>query len=216
MAYRSSAAVSATTNGNITATPAGVQVDDYLGGNFVGDFTNGFCTPPLGWSERANADLSGPDGQVMRYHDKIATGSDSFTFVAAQSGSSLCCVAWSGRNTSAPRSATPVVTLDTTARATGFTANISGITAVAGDHSTGSDRWTLSQITNYTERQAEHTVDFVNVACDTRDNVSAGATGTLQSTLTRVSGSGTAGWSAVVVAIASAAAPVGNIAWVTA
>jgi len=212
MAFRSSAITSSSTGGTVTATPAGVQAHDYLGLLFDGDNTGFTPTYPSGWTERANADLSGPDVQTARYADKNdASGSDSFTLISnTATGVAMITAAWSGRDNTNPRSTTPVTTTNTTANASAISATITGITATANDdiavwmftdQTIAASRWTYSTITNYTERQDGVATDWVSgIALDTRDNVSAGGTGNFSTTITDASSS-TSGYGGIVVAI---------------
>lgn len=224
MAYRSSA--SATVIGgstNILATPAGVAVHDYLGALYCDDGAGGGYTVATGWTERVNNDLAAPDGQTIRYVDKLdATGSDSFTFNTGTGGGhgSLITAAWSGRDNTTPRSTTPVSTNNTSSNTSPISISATGITATANDdiavwsnldQQTGGDTWGYSAATNYTERQDIGGGDWAaSSQLQTRDNVSAGATGALTYTATRATGSSNAGYGVIVVAIKAAggAAPV--------
>jgi hypothetical protein len=162
--------------------------------------------------------MSTLDGSTQFYADKDdATGSDAFGFAdnAAGNNKALITAAWSGRNNSAPRSATPVTTGNSASNTSPISATITGITAVSGDDigiGLGTDelasaRWTESTITNYTSQVNGVALDFVSGAgLQTRDNVSAGATGNFSVTITRNSGTGNSGYCGIVVAIAAAAA----------
>jgi hypothetical protein len=224
MALRSSSSASAT-SGNITATPSGVQVGDYLGGLFSLDDSagEGTITNPTSWTTRATEThpLSTPDGHVARYADKVATGSDSFTWQATSGGPRSCVnAAWSDRNQVNPRSTNPVTTLNTTSNTSPVSATLNGITAVNEDDigifwwtdQTAADgRWTSSTITDYTERVDGIALDWVSgIGLQTRDNVSAGGTGNFSVTLTRTAGTGNAGYGAVVVALKCSSAAAGT------
>lgn len=211
MAYRSSAIASAAT-GAITATPAGVQVGDYLGGLFTTDSALATVSLPSGWAQKANINHAAgtPDGANTWYADKVATGSDSFQFNDnSSSNRSLVTAAWSGRDTSNPLSTAPVTTKNTTANGNPFTATYNGIAAsdgddvgifFFGDQTTAADRFVTAPPTNYTERQDGVAQDWVAaIGLDTRDNVSAGATGNFTSAWS--TGPGFSGYGAVVVAI---------------
>lgn len=211
MAYRSSAIASAAT-GAISAAPIGVQVGDYLCGLFVVDSATSTVTPPSGWAQQSSAVLTDETGV---YADKIATGSDLFSFNDNTANArALVTVAFSGRDTANPLSTTPVTTINNVANATtpGFTATYNGITALQGDdvavffftdQSDAGERIVSTQITNYTERADGVNQDWVSgIGVDTRDNVNAGATGNLTATLSdNASLARTAGYGAVVVAI---------------
>jgi hypothetical protein len=74
------------------------------------------------------------------------------------------------------------------------------------DDAAAGQRWTYSTITNYTEQVDGVAQDWVSGAgLQTRDNVSAGATGNFAVTITRGAGAGNSGYSGIVVAIAAAA-----------
>ena len=211
MAFRSVAIAGSNTGGDLTATPAGVAVNDYLGGMAVGD---AFGTPPsgmTGWTERANFDQAAPDTQAGRYMDTIATGSDDFTWTFPVDQSQMVIAAWSGRNTSAPRTAVQT-TINTASNTSPISASMTGVTAATGDDiavfiemdKLSADPWTFSAITDYTERVEDSSVNFITSGMQTRDNVSGGATGALATTITRTSGTANSGYAGVVVAIAQA------------
>lgn len=223
MALRSSA-VAFSASGAITATPSGVQVDDYLGGWFLTDNATNTLVPPSGWTQRASIvwPAGSPDGGQQFYADKIATGSDSFQFsdTSNPAARTLFCGAWSGRDTASPRSTAPVTTLNTTSNASAISATINGITASLGDDiaiGLGTDqtlaagRWTFSTIAGYTERQDGVNNDWTSGAgLQTQDNVVAGATGNFSVTITN-SATGNAGYGGIVVAIKAGAVAAGNV-----
>ena len=214
MAFRSSAnAHAASDSTSITATPAGVAVNDILYAWYSSD---GVATvTQTGWTQLSIADNT-LDNQTTRLFRRVATGTDNFTFSGDfGNGHNLVVAAFSGRNTSTPESTTSIITIDNVGRATGFGATVTGITASQGDDicifkqldvdavgTTGS--W--SQVTNYTEQQdvVGNSNFTTGTALDTRDNVNAGATGNFSTTLTISAGS--TAWSAVVVAVKAAAA----------
>jgi hypothetical protein len=118
--------------------------------------------------------------------------------------------AFSGRNQSAPRTAV-TGEKNETSNTTPVTVSHTGLTAATGDdiavfmqldQTVQIDDWSSSQISSYTEQQDDTTEAWITVAFDTRDNVSAGATGALSCTATRGAGTGNAGWSVIAVAIA--------------
>jgi hypothetical protein len=189
-----------------------VQVNDYLGGMGISD-QSGATRPTnaTGWTERATFDNSGPDGQSGSYLDTIATGSDDFTWSWVSNETVMILGAWSGRNTASPRTAVQA-TVDNTGNATPVSASYTGVTAVQGDdiavflecdQSISGDDWSLSTITDYTEQQDFTGIQWITAGLQTRDNVTAGATGSLAVTITRDAGTGTTGYAGVVVAIAS-------------
>jgi hypothetical protein len=211
MAFRSSAKANAT-SGTVTATPSGVSAHDYLCAVFVSD--SGTHTQPSGWTIRDAVFLS-LDGQNLSLADKDdATGADSFLFSSTTSfGMALICSAWSGRDNAAPRSATPVRTGNGTGAASPISASFTGITASANDDlgvlagldQTAADgRWTFSTISGFTPRQDGVNEDYCSgIVLQTQDNVSAGATGSIATTISN-SGSGNGEWVGWVVAIKAA------------
>lgn len=216
MAYRSAASASSTSGGTLTATPAGVAAHDYLAGIYTADGSR-TVTVPSGWNTAINIDQASPDGQTTRFSDKNdATGSDNFGW-GTSDGVNIACInaAWSGRDNTTPRSTTPVSTTNTSANASPISCSFTGITASNNDdialfkitdQDAAAARWNFAPPTNYTERVDGVAVDWVSgIALDTRDNVSAGATGSLASTATRTSGTGNAGYAGIVVAIKAAA-----------
>lgn len=216
MAYRSSANASSAAGGTITATPSGVVAHDYLAGLYTADGSR-TITQPTAWNAPISFDQVAPDGQSFRFSDKNdASGSDSFAWGTSDGiDVAVICAAWSGRDNTTPRSTAPVTTGNTTANASPISASFTGITALlnddiavfmATDQDAAAARWTFSTITGYTEQQDGIAVDWVSgLALDTRDAVSAGATGALASTITRGVGTGNAGYSGIVIAIKAAA-----------
>lgn len=215
MAFRSSA-IANSTGGEITATPAGVAVDDYLGAFYVADSNTPTLTPATNFVERAQVTLT-LDNQRLFFADKIATGSDTFNFSdSVGNANALIVSALSGRDTTSPRSTSPVTTGDSNSNTTPISASLTGITAsldddilicLATDQNAASGRWTYSTITDYTERHDGIAADWTSgTALQTRDAVAAGATGNFSVTITRNSGTGNAGYGGIVVALKAAAA----------
>jgi len=219
VAYRSSAITSSATGGNLTATPAGVQAHDYLSLQFTRDAVQAAPSWPAGWTQRVDNSRSTPDGIGSFVADKDdATGSDDFTVVDGNTNqSALITSALSGRYNAAPRSATPVATQNLASNASPISASYTGITAQdlddilvykETDQLAADGRWNFDVITGYTEREDGVATDWVSgLALDTRDAVGAGATGALASTITRTSGTGNAGYGAVVMAIKATPPP---------
>lgn len=210
MAYRSHALTSGTYVANM---PAGVQQDDYLVAFCSNDLNSSVWTEPSGWTARGNAGGFGSDGQHVAIFDKIATSSEPSTYtwtnVNSASLSSIIIVAFSGRDTSAPRTFGPTQST-AGAASSGFTVNAASGTAAAGDDiaffvgldtSDSGAGWGMSTPTNYTER-VDNVHSWTTVGLFTRDNVSSGAVGTLNTT---VSGGANAAYAAYVVGIAAAA-----------
>ncbi len=209
-AYRES---SSNTGSSTTATgnrPTGTTDGDWLLAWVVTDFAGTITGVPSGWDLVENADLSGPDGQTARLYEKVAS-SEPASWDWTLNGSVYWVVlvgAWSGRNTAG--TLTDVGTLNTSSNATPISVALTGVTAANGDDlawfaeldkTAQLDVWSFTASpTNFTERQDTDN-NWAMATLHTRDNVSAGATGTLTGTATRSSGSGNAGFSGVVVAL---------------
>jgi hypothetical protein len=219
MAFRSSAKANASTAGNLSATPSGVAAHDVLAGLFVSDSALGsvVITPPTGWEASETVGLSGPDSHQGDWsYKKDASGTDSFQWNQNIGGAmAVVNAAWSGRDNTTPLSTAVVTTSDINSNTTPVSASFNGITASAsddlaafkfGDQTVGADRWNWSAIAGFTEREDGVNEDWVSpIALDTQDNVSAGATGSLATTITRTSGSGNVGYGGFVVAFKVAA-----------
>lgn len=213
MAFRSAGAatsVASATTSAAAGAPAGFSANDILILILSSDANASTASPPSGFTQLAKDTWSSPDGQVVFIWWKRAVGSDSLTVTGMASGVSklLWCFAWSGRHTSNP----PVIStsaLNTSSNASPTTLTANGVTALAGDDlfwfgaldvTVASSTNTFTQPTGYTSQgSAVDSVDhFDVVAAANKDNVSAGATGTVSGTLTH---SGSAGWDAFVIRI---------------
>ena len=225
MAYRSSASATSATGGTLTATPAGVTAGDYLQAAWSEALavTTGVATVTTtsGWTQRM--DLGGGQGgggsMGVRIFDVDSYAAQTFSFTGSGADQVvLITAAWSGRNNSAPRTAS-ASTPFTTQQTTPIAVSLTGVTAVLNDdivawsfvdQNAGPDRWSSSAIASYTQRQNTFALDFdSHVGLQTRDAVAAGATGSLSLTLTRTSGTDTSGRAGAVFAIA--AAPAGGV-----
>lgn len=221
MAFRSSASTfqAAGGSGALTATPAGVVAGDYLGALYCQDaFGHAPLALSAGWTQQAIADLSAPDGQFIRYCDKVAAGGDAFVFGTGDSqGATLQVVALSGRKTTSPTSfITPTTNLSS--NASPVAASYAGGTAAAGDDllvfigldiTASPAGWGFGAIAGFTDRTSVQGGDTI-ADLFTKDNLSAGATGSIAQTLTLTSGSGNIGYGAVVIAVQSSAGPTIN------
>lgn len=223
MAFRNSsqtlraAGVGTALNGS---APAGTAANDYLAAFVVLDgVTSDTVTPPVGWVSRGSFGFlsAAPDGSHVEVFDKIATGSDSYAFTTSVNNACVLLIgAWSGRNTTAPRTFLTVATPNTTANATPVSVSLTSGTAATGDDvayfamadlTVGTDTWGWTPPASYTERNdAQTTFAFGTLA--TLDNVSSGALGTIVSTATRSAGTGAAGWGGIVIAIALGASTI--------
>lgn len=173
-------------------------------------------TAPTGWSLVASSTQNTPDGRGAWYFEAVGAGSTGFTWTSLPGTGDwrVTIGAWSGRGT---RTASVVLTANTTANASPASIAASGITAADGDDvavfvgldtAAGADRWSFTTPpANYTERE-DSSGDWVTTGLFTRDAVSAGATGTLTATATQSVGTGGVGWDAFVVTLpASGSAP---------
>jgi hypothetical protein len=162
-------------------------------------------TFPAGFTQLATQARTG-DGQQSAVAWKRLTGADSGTYTVSWTGSNEAMIqafAFSGRH------ATDPPTISTTAgNNTGNTSPVSiaanGVTNLAGDDNLWisapdiwvGGAWSHTAPTGYT-KQEDTTADFDCLCGATKENVSAGATGTVTGTLT-LSGK-QASWSAWLV-----------------
>lgn len=220
MAFRNSSQTLRASGAGTSLTgsaPTGTAANDYLAAFVVLDgVTADTITPPAGWTSRGSFGfIAGtPDGAKVEIFDKIATGSDSYAFSTSVSNDAVLIVgAWSGRDTTTPRTFLTVSTPNTTANASPVSIGLTSGTAAANDDvaffgmmdlTVGTDTWGYTAPGSYTERN-DAQQGFASATLATRDAVSAGAIGTLTATGTRSAGSGAAGWGGVVISIAAAA-----------
>ncbi len=221
MAFRSSS----TGSGGVVvdpsvAVPAGVAANDIV--ILVATVDNGavvFDTGdwPTGFTELSEVGMT-LDGHRAAIGWKRLTGADTGTyqFGSLGAGGDWVCqaFAFSGRHATDP----PTLTTNTSnaSNASPVSVNASTITAVSGDdllwvsapdvNASGIATGHTAP-TDYVERQDVENA-WTNLAGASRDNVSAGATGTVTGTLTLASGA--SGWTAWLVRIPSdsAVAPV--------
>jgi hypothetical protein len=199
---------------NLTATnPSGGSGQLIILAWVNGGGSGATITWPSGFTEFANGSIAAPDARTFKAAYKYDAGSEPGTYnVVSSIGDEHCILmagAWSGRS-GAPVAQTSSLT---TAATSVITINATGVTAVAGDDLVwlatqaplGSEIWAFAPPSSpaFTERQERAASSYVAGEMSTRDNVSAGATGTLDGTMT--SGSDQAGWAAIVVRIPAAA-----------
>lgn len=216
MAYRSSSANTGVTVNPSVSVPAGVAADDIVilvvsVDNVAEVFASGDY--PAGFSELAEVDVT-TDGQTVAVAWKRATGADSGSYTFANHATALewACEAFvfSGRDTANPPTLTSASS--NAANASPVSVNAATITALTGDdllwisapdvNATGIGSGHTPP-SGYTERQ-DVELGFTNLSGATKDNATAGATGTVTGTLTLTSGG--AGWAAFLVRIPVAAA----------
>ena len=220
MAYRDSTFGSGTSATPSVAVPAGVAIGDIVILVVSADGNNSIVEPgdwPAGFTELAEVVLTN-DGQVVAVGWKRLSGVDSGTYdfasIVAGTPDWLCqAFAFSGRHATDP----PVIS--TTAsnndpNTTPVTVTANGVTAVDGDDLlwvSGPDVDTVdagnlhTPPAGYIEAEdAEH--GWVNLSGAYKENVAAGATGTVAGTFALAAGD--SGWAAWVVRIpTSGAAP---------
>lgn len=220
MAFRSQGTAVSLGNGvsgSMTpGTPAGAAANDIL---FIFSSQDGggatTYTWPSGFTELFNSHFTTPDGQAIAVAWKRAVGGDSLAVSRSSTTGSwvLRCLAFSGRDTGNPPVGSTAAT-NTASNASPTTVTANGVTALAGDDllwiggldvTAATSSSTFTQPTGYTSQgvtidSSDH-FDVVGIA--TKDNVSAGATGSVAGTLTH---SGSAGWAAFLIRIPAAAA----------
>jgi len=198
--------------------PTGVAAGDQLLAFCNGD-ASGSAFTISGWTLIDTADLSGPDGESIRLLTRVATGSEgstqSVSFAGTlSSGWGVIIAAWSGRAAAALTSANLVHTLNTSSNSSPISTSSTGLNAQGSDDlgffmgldittatiSAGS--WT--QATGFTNQNQDlpNTRGYGN-NFQYQDNVSAGATGSIASTVT-LTGTGNAGWAGILIRIPKA------------
>lgn len=178
----------------------GISLDD--GSSIIedGDFPTDFS--PF----QAQTNLT-HDGQRIRWAWKRLTGADSgnyvFGTISGTSGQIMC---WlhSGRHPTDPPEISTAAT-NNSANTTPVTVTANGVTALAGDdlaftstpdvNTTGAGTGHTMTTAGYTERLDIESA-FTNMFLATKDNVSAGATGSQVAEFTMSSGTPTSGWAA--------------------
>jgi hypothetical protein len=199
--------------------PSGVVAGDRLYAWIVQDNAAATFTIPGGsaWVSLRKFNNTIVDGQTSELFEiKNATGSESYAFTSSTGAGWIFITAtFSGRHNTAA-AIVSAATVDENVNSSPVSVALGGVTAAAGDdilwvaeldQATGADVWAFNNdLTNYVERQDSNNGSFVTSALYTRDNVSAGATGTLTVTATRTSGADVTAFGGVVVAIPAAVA----------
>lgn len=214
MALKSSATASTSSAANLTATPSSYASGDRLIG-IMGINNNGStATPPSGWSAITSVSVGGGGAQTILAWEKVATGSDSFTFtgITGSSYAVLGVVVLSGRNSTAV--SVYQTTANATSNATPYTLNLTGITPSSGDDviacvtidGAAADRWSKNQFADDAGSSTSEIIDtapvnYVQLGIDIFENVGSSATGTVYCTATRDSGSGTSSFCGIVFAV---------------
>ena len=175
-------------------------------------------TPPTGWTQRVDLDLTGPDQETILVFtkDAVCTGSETsatWTTSATYEGQ-IIIVVESGRDSAtSPLSATGTPTKSTASNASPISTSAGGVTALASDdlrYVVGLDptsgtagTYALSSVTAGFSKIVEDSCAWNSVAIWGKDAVSAGATGTVSGTAT---GGASAGYAAVLLAFKAGAA----------
>lgn len=222
MAYIDSTTGSTDTDFPSTAVPVGAQADDIVILVAAIDNATGIAFEtgdwPTGFTELGEAALTG-DGQTFAVGWKRLTGADagSYTFGDIQNGAAgtndtiAQAYLFRGRHLTNPPVISTIAT-NNAANTSPVSITANGVTALDGDDllmisvpdvRTGDIGNGHTQPTNYTEREdAEN--NWTNLAGFTRDNVSAGATGSITATFAITGAS--SGWGAILVRIPVAVA----------
>lgn len=227
-AYRSSNSI-ATTSGTSTSltvtTPTGTVQDDIV---ILCAAVGGSATATFGWPASftqftADASTATPDTKTIRCAWKREGASPPANYAVTNDiggGDKMVLIAtsFSGRHTT--NAPTAVATTQTVAQADPVTIGATGFTAAAGDDALwfaaqsggvgeAAFTWTYTPPASYTERQDAAADAYTSGAVATRDNLGAGATGTLSGSMT----SGDAdngGWGALVIQLPSAGGGAGS------
>lgn len=214
MAYRSSSSTSGATTTITVPVPAGAATNDIaILVVSIDNTTHGTITWPSGFTEFYDTELTGPDGHTQGMAWKRLTGADSGNYTITYGNGNdyvAMCVLFSGRDTTNPpvhnyASSTSSNTSPISVNATAVTASdgddmmwVGGLDVTASGAGNG-----CAAPTNYTECQDVEN-GWANASVATRDNVSAGSTGTVTGTYSLSSNA--AGWQSSLIRIPAAAA----------
>lgn len=208
MAYRSSSTNSGASATPSVGVPAGVQAGDIVIVTINIDATGAAVDPadlPASFVELAETDITF-DGQTAWVGYKRLTGADagSYTFGNVNATADWVCQAYafSGRHATNPPVVSTTAVLNTGGGGTSVSVTANGVTAVAGDdllwicspdvNATGAGNGTTPPAT-FTEAQDAENL-WANSSGAYKDNVSAGATGTVSGTFNYTSNAGYAAW----------------------
>jgi phage gp36-like protein len=198
--------------GDTCNMPAGAAADDILILFSSRDSGGNSATFPSGFTAFTANNLSGPDGQSYAAAWKRHSGSEPSTLQVTFSGGGASqttgCMAFSGRSTSAPPVAT--LTTNTSSNSSPISAALTGVTASANDDicalitfdsDAGVEHSSMTAPGSYTldVNQWDNANFWSIIGSAHRDNVSAGATGSLTFGLTLPSGG--AGFAGYVIRI---------------
>lgn len=219
-AFRDAVVTRVTASTSIVANVPTTSTGDYVCAIVTHDIISA-TTPPAGWTERTTgADLSAPDGQTIRFFDLDggAPGSPPSTYTWTQvdaRDSSVIIASFSGRSLVRTFA---TVTTNTSANTSPISASFTGGTAAAGDdlliiaaldERTQADTWSYGLPTGSPGTFVSRINDEFSwsaVLLATIDNIGAGATGSIATTISLTSGSDVAGYGGFVVSLASSGA----------
>lgn len=223
MALRSSSTNSGSSATPAATVPTGVATDDIIIvvvgiDSSSAAFDSGDL--PAGFTEFNETHIT-TDGHTAWIGWKRATGADSGSYTFGNVGASADWIAqaaaFSGRHTTdAPACSTTAVSNANNRTPITITAN--GVTALDNDDliwasvpdvDTASDGNGHTAPTNYVEKQDAENV-WANLSIATRENVAAGATGSIAGTFVTSTGTTDVGWAAWLARIPIAAAAAGQ------
>lgn len=211
-AYVDCSSTSGTASSLVVTAPTGIQDGHILIASAVwGGSSAQTITWPAGFTELSVSSTAlGIVGSTFKSAWKRASSeSGNYTIQGQQNELAVAamCV-YSGRHASNNPAA--VSTISDTSSASPVSAAATGVTAVAGDdivylmaQNDGGDQWAHTPPASYTEREEVSPGSWVSLSASDRENVSAGATGTLTGTLTAAGNNG--GFGVVVIRIPAAA-----------
>lgn len=204
-----------TGDGSCTANMPTTSAGKTLVAIFLVDRDGQTVTPPVThtWQVSVTCDLSGPDAQTFRSFWRIADGTEGatqkWTSSSTGRGVVMAIASLSGRAASSPinfATATP----NTSANTSPISISAASGTAIAGDdilafcmtdNTAPSEVWDFSTPSTFTSLFAVVNDDAWSFRAFKKENVSAGAFGSIATTATRSVGSNTAGWGAIVIAV---------------
>lgn len=221
MAYRDSTTGSGSSATPSVSVPSGVVADDIVIlvaaiDSSTADFQTGDW--PTGFTELVDANITA-DGHSVGIGWKRLTGSDAGSYTFGNLGSSaewVCqAFAFSGRHTTNPP-VSSTDSIDNTGNNTPQTPSANGVTAVEGDDllwlcapdvdgSGNFSAWSVVP-TNFTSAESQEN-GFSNLLGAYRNNVSAGATGSISGEFTH---SNLSGWGCWLIRIPAAGAAAGQ------
>jgi hypothetical protein len=215
VAFRAASSNSGTATAISTAVPAGVAADDIVLMPVTNDDTSLTSTYPTGFTSLGSSNITF-DGEKAQLAWKRPTGADTGSYTTTPTtgaGNTWAAgaVALSGRDTTNPPVASTVA-INNTGVSNGGSVTANGVTAVAGDDLvfvavadpdlngviTG---WTAPA--GYTAKVAIEP-NWEGILVATKENVSAGATGSVSATIA-LSGTHKAGYAAWLVRVPAAA-----------